>query len=62
VIAKDMFSVFHDQGNIMNPAVAARYRRTVLSPGGSKPAAELVKDFIGRPYGFKSYEEWLNRN
>jgi len=62
VIAKDMFSVFHDQGNIMNPAVAAKYRRTVLSPGGSKPAAELVKDFIGRPYGFKSYEEWLNRN
>jgi len=62
VIAKDMFSVFHDQGNIMNPAIAAKYRRTVLAPGGSKPAAELVKDFIGRPYGFKSYEEWLNRN
>ena len=62
VIAKDMFSVFHDQGNIMNPAIAAKYRRTVLAPGGSKPAAELVKDFIGRPYRFKSYEEWLNRN
>src|SRR5207253_10506624 len=29
VIAKDMFSVFHDQGNIMNPAIAAKYRRTV---------------------------------
>jgi len=62
VIAKDMFSVFHDQGNIMNPAIAAKYRRTVLAPGGSKPAAELVRYFIGRPYGFKSYEEWLNRN
>jgi thimet oligopeptidase len=62
VIAKDMFSVFHDSGNIMDPKIAARYRKAVLAPGGSKPAAELVKDFIGRPYGFKSYEEWLNRN
>ena len=62
VIAKDMFSVFHDQGDIMSPTIARKYRRAVLAPGGSKPAAELVKDFLGRPYGFKSYEAWLNQN
>ena len=60
VIAKDMFSAFAAQGDIMQPQVAARYRRTVLEPGGSKPAAQLVQDFLGRPYEFKAYEDWLN--
>ena len=62
VIAKDMFSVFQGQGDIMNPSVALNYRNAVLAPGGSKPAAELVQDFMGRPYSFKPYEAWLNRN
>jgi thimet oligopeptidase len=62
VIAKDMFSAFSAQGDIMRPEAAMKYRRTVLEPGGSKPAAELVKDFLGRPYGFKAYESWLNAN
>ncbi|MDB5858560.1 MAG: Thimet oligopeptidase [Ramlibacter sp.] len=60
VIAKDMFSAFRAQGDIMDPAMADRYRRAVLEPGSSKPAAELVRDFLGRPYGFASYEAWLN--
>jgi thimet oligopeptidase len=62
VIAKDMFSEFTARGDIMDPAVAMRYRHAVLDPGGAKPAAELVKDFLGRPYGFASYEAWLNHN
>ena len=61
VIAKDMFSVFNKQG-LMNPEAARLYRRTVLEPGGSKPAAELVRDFLGRPYTFEAYREWLNAN
>ena len=56
VIAKDMFSVFKREGRL-NPAPARRYRRAVLEPGGSKPAAELVRDFLGRPYDFKAYED-----
>jgi thimet oligopeptidase len=31
-----------------------------LEPGGSKDAALLVKDFLGREYDFKAYEQWLN--
>ena len=62
VIAKDMYSMFSAQGDIMNPAVARKYRDAVLAPGGSKPAAELVKDFLGRPYSFAAYERWLNQN
>lgn len=60
VIAKDMFSRFLKEG-ISNPAVAMRYRKMVLEPGGSKDAADLVADFLGRPYDFKSYEAWLNK-
>jgi thimet oligopeptidase len=61
VIAKDMFTVFSKQG-LLNPEAARLYRRTVLEPGGSKPAADLVKDFLGRPYTFEAYREWLNAN
>jgi len=60
VIAKDMFSAFSAQGDIMKPEVAQRYRHAVLEAGGTKPAAELVKDFLGRPYNFKAYADWLN--
>ena len=59
VIAKDMFSAFHPD-NLLDPAVARRYRMAVLAPGGSKPAAQLVQDFLGRPYSFDSYAHWLN--
>ena len=55
VIAKDMFSQF-DATNLLAPAVAAKYRETVLAPGGSKPAAKLVGDFLGRPFEFKAWE------
>jgi len=59
VIAKDLFSAFNAD-NLLDPSVALRYRQTVLAPGGSKPAADLVRDFLGRPFGFESYQRWLD--
>lgn len=59
VIAKDMFSQF-DKANLLAPGVAKRYRDAVLAPGGSKPAAKLVEDFLGRPFNFTSWQKWLN--
>jgi thimet oligopeptidase len=59
VIAKDLFSVFQKEG-MLNPTAAQRYRRAVLEPGGSKPAADLVRDFLGRAYAFGAYEQWLD--
>ncbi|HEX4462405.1 MAG TPA: M3 family metallopeptidase [Polyangia bacterium] len=59
VIAKDLFSVFKQEG-LLNPAPATKYRRAVLEPGGSKPAAQLVHDFLGRDYDFSAYQTWLN--
>ncbi len=59
VIAKDMFSKF-DRAHLLDPAVAKAYRDKVLAPGGSAPAATLVQDFLGRPFSFESYRQWLN--
>jgi thimet oligopeptidase len=61
VIAKDMFTEFKQDG-LTNTAVATKYRDTVLGASGTMPAAKLVSDFLGRPYSFKAYEEWLNGN
>jgi thimet oligopeptidase len=60
VIAKDLFSAF-DPDNLFDPEVAGRYRDRVLAPGGSKDAADLVEDFLGRPYTFDAYAAWLAR-
>jgi thimet oligopeptidase len=59
VIAKDMFSTF-DGADLISPGVAARYRETVFAPGSSKPAADLVRDFLGRSFTFDAWERWLN--
>jgi thimet oligopeptidase len=59
VIAKDLFSKF-DRSNMLAPGVARAYRDAVLAPGGSRPAAKLVEDFLGRPFGFAAWREWLN--
>jgi thimet oligopeptidase len=59
VIAKDLFTRFED--DLMNTGTANEYRATILGPGGSKDAAELVRDFLGREYGFEAFESWLAR-
>ncbi len=60
VIAKDLFSAF-EPGALMAPEVARRYRDRVLAPGGSADAADLVADFLGRPFSFDAFEAWLTR-
>jgi thimet oligopeptidase len=60
VIAKDLFGEFGKGRHLLDPAPALRYRRAILEPGGTRPAADLVSDFLGRPYGFDAYEAWLN--
>ncbi|WGL18431.1 Zn-dependent oligopeptidase [Microbulbifer bruguierae] len=57
-IASDMFSRFEQEG-LRNKKVAAEYRDLVLAAGGSKPAAELVRDFLGRDYTIDAYVQRL---
>jgi thimet oligopeptidase len=59
VIAADMHSEFVKKG-LRNPDVARHYRESVLEPGGKKDAAELVQDFLGRPYSFEAFAKDLS--
>jgi thimet oligopeptidase len=60
VIAKDLFSAF-DAADLFEPAIAHRYRDRVLAAGGSRDAADLVADFLGRPFSFDAFAAWLDR-
>jgi thimet oligopeptidase len=59
VIALDFFAQF-DKHNLLDGPTAMRYRRAVLEPGANKPAAELVKDFLGRPQNMDALKSWMN--
>jgi len=61
VIADDLFTEFQKNG-LHDRATAERYRRLVLAPGGSKPAAELVSDFLGRPISLDAYKAKLAKD
>ena len=58
VIAKDLFSKF-DRSNLLAREPARRYRSLVLERGGAAPAAVLVEDFLGRPFSFDAWRQWL---
>jgi thimet oligopeptidase len=58
MMALDLFSRFEAEG-MMKTEVAMDFRRLVLEPGGSKPAATLVRDFLGRDYSFEAFARWL---
>jgi thimet oligopeptidase len=57
-IATDLFSRFRAEG-LRNSRTAMDYRRKVLAPGGAKPAADAVADFLGRPFSTEAYRVYL---
>jgi thimet oligopeptidase len=61
VIAKDFFGRFRAAG-LLDAGVAREYRTRVLEAGGSKPASDIVRDFLGRDFAFEAYREWLERS
>ena len=58
VIAKDLLTPFEHTG-LMAKHVTIAYRDKVLAPGGSRDAADLVSDFLGREYDFRAFERYL---
>jgi thimet oligopeptidase len=58
VIALDFFGQF-DRANLLDPSTAMRYRRSILEPGGSKPGAALIKDFLGRDQRMDAFADWV---
>lgn len=59
VIALDFFAQFDPQ-DLLGCDAGARYRKTVLEQGGSKPGREMVRDFLGRDEEFDAFSRWLN--
>jgi thimet oligopeptidase len=58
VIAIDFYAQFNRAKPLEGP-MAKRYRQAVIDPGATKPAAELVKDFLGRPQNMDAYKAWI---
>ncbi|HEX8713833.1 MAG TPA: M3 family metallopeptidase [Terracidiphilus sp.] len=59
-IAIDFFAQFNKH-DLLDGPTAMRYRRDVLEPGASKPAAELVKDFLGRSTNMHALKAWVDQ-
>jgi thimet oligopeptidase len=59
VIAEDFFQQF-DQKDLLAGDTPMRYRHTVLEPGGSASANDLVKNFLGRPQNMTAFKQWLS--
>ena len=57
-IALDFFAQF-DGENLLEGPAAMRYRKSILEPGGAKPAAELVHDFLGREQSLEPFKAWI---
>ncbi|TLY87964.1 MAG: Zn-dependent oligopeptidase, partial [Gammaproteobacteria bacterium] len=58
VIALDFFAQF-DPHNLLRGAAGMRYRQAVLEPGSTRPAAQLVRDFLGREPSLDAYRRWM---
>jgi Zn-dependent oligopeptidase len=59
VIAEDFFTQFNQQ-NLLAGEAPMRYRRTVLEPGGSMSANDLVKHFLGRAQNLTAFQHWMD--
>jgi thimet oligopeptidase len=58
VIALDFFAQF-DPHDLLGGPTGMRYRRTVLAPGATQPAAQLVSGFLGREPNLDAYRRWM---
>src|SRR5471030_1513480 len=58
VIAIDFYARFNQQQPLDGP-VSTQYRQRVINPGATKPAAQLVQDFLGRPQNIDAFKAWL---
>jgi thimet oligopeptidase len=58
VIAEDFFAQF-DPENLLGGPAGMRYERSVLAPGATQPATQLVRNFLGREPNLDAYRRWM---
>ena len=62
VIAKDIFAEISSHERPKHEqASATKYMNAILKPGGSQPAADMIQQFLGRPFNAEHFETWLKR-
>ena len=61
VMALEFFAEFAKSGekSSLGGETAMRYRRQVLEPGGTRPARDLVKAFLGREVSMEALRGWI---
>ena len=57
VMAEDLLGQF--KSGLMDPVTARAYRRAVLEPARSEPAARAVETFLGRPFTLDAWARKL---
>ncbi len=60
VIAQDLLTPFKKAG-LGNEAWLKKYRDSILVPGGTADAADLVETFLGRKFNYRAFEKFLGR-
>ena len=58
VIALDFFAQF-DPHDLLGGPAGVRYRQAVLAPGATQPAAQLIRDFLGREANLDAFRRWM---
>lgn len=61
VIAKDLFSRFAQGKTILDPKMSRRYQKAILEAGSVRPAAKMVREFLGRGMRFGAFQAWLGQ-
>jgi thimet oligopeptidase len=59
VIARDLLRPFLQKGTLTDRTIAQRYASEILAPGSSRPAADLIRAYLGRDLEFTAFEEWI---
>ncbi len=57
-LSEDLFLRFEKEG-LMNPKVDREYRTSIIDPGGTEDAADMVRHFLGRDSSFSALENYL---
>lgn len=59
VIARDLLAPFREKGTLLAREIGERYAKSILVPGGARPAAAMVEEYLGRPFSYDAFESWI---